>query len=83
MKVNTNLNPATLRKATQLAELIEQKQAELQALLSGEPSRKVSKCGKTDTRTLEQRAAISAGLKASWAARKATKDAVPQTILVP
>ena len=71
-----NLSVATLQRATALAETIENKQAELRALLSGETlakgKGKVSKC----KRTPAQRAAISAGLKAKWAERKNTGQPV-------
>lgn len=80
---NPNMSVATLRKATALAESIEQKQAELQALLSGQTvasqGRKSVKCARGKTRTPEQRAAISAGLKAKWAARKAAASAPTPT----
>ena len=74
------LDVRTLRKATALAEVIEAKQAELQALLSGQTVAKgrksVSKCARgSHVRTDAQRAAISAGLKAKWAARKAAAQA--------
>jgi len=81
---SSNLNVVTLQRATALAETIEQKQAELRALLSGETlakgkakgKGKVSKC----KRTPAQRAAISAGLKAKWAARKATQTIAPTPV---
>jgi len=88
---NPNLSVAILQRATALAESIEQKQAELAALLSGQTvasrgRKSVSKCARNHTRTPEQRAAISAGLKAKWAARKAEKanvSAVPVASTVP
>lgn len=80
-----NLSAATLRKATALAETIETKQAELAALLAGktDPTVRVAKkCSKGCVRTPEQRAKISAGAKARWAARKAASaetSATPET----
>lgn len=85
---NPNLSVATLQRATALAESIEQKQAELTALLSGQTvtsrgRKSVSKCSRGGgKRTPEQRAAISAGLKAKWVARKAavaTASPAPST----
>lgn len=77
---NPNLDVKTLQRATALAEVIEQKQAELQALLTGQTvapkgRKSVSKCARSHVRTDAQRAAISAGLKAKWAARKAAASA--------
>jgi len=72
-----NVSVVTLRKAVALAESIEQKQAELQSLLTGQtvasrgrPSVKKYARGKRKF-SPEQRAKISEGLKAKWAARKA------------
>ena len=78
---NPNLSVSTLRKATALAESIEAKQAELAALLNGQTvakgGRKSVAKSRGNTRTPEQRAAISAGLKAKWAARKAATAQAP------
>ena len=85
---NPNLSVAILQRATALAESIEQKQAELIALLSGQTvtsrgRKSVSKCANAHTRTPEQRATISAGLKAKWAERKAVKTTQPAADPVP
>jgi len=76
IKFGSNLSVATLRKATALAETIEQKQDELNALLRGERGRKgkVAKCSRQ--LSPEQRARISEGQRRKWAERK-TADVPP------
>jgi hypothetical protein len=83
-KINTvSLTATQLRQAADLADEIQLKQNQLTALLSGEPvtfkgnTKTVKATVKTKggkrTLTPEQKASISAGLKAKWAARKAAK----------
>jgi len=82
MKLNLlNVSAATLRKALALIEARDAKDAEITALLTGQSvgrktCKTVRKCGKRSF-TPEQKAAISAGLKAKWAARKAAAAAAP------
>lgn len=82
------MNVSTLRRATALAERIENMQTELAELLAGNGARgRKSACRIVKhRRTPAQRAAISEGLKRKWAERKAVTDsapAVPQSSITP
>lgn len=78
-KLFINLSLATLQRATEIQQVIEDKRAELQALLTGESvitSRNgVSKRSRGTRFDEAHKAKLSAALKAAWAKRKAAKAA--------
>jgi hypothetical protein len=74
---DSSVTASTLRKALALAEDIENKQAQLNALLSGQT---ISTSERKTCRVVnsERSKAISEGLKRKWAERKAALEQVAQ-----